>query len=738
MFLISCVLLETLTFVIYRQSRVNKDSTDWLLHSYQVLRIGRLALTDAVDLSNQEQDYVTTGYPTYLKAYKAVLPDLNDRLDDLTKITAGDAEQQSNTDFFRDRIERFKKISASHVEPAHRAQASVYSLKSDAKSTKQAIADVRDAFDVFNQNEEQLLDARTRAANDEQKNYLQTLLMGAILGLGALIGASLFIFSLVAKNMEAEEKLRKTRELFSIILTGINDGIYDHNIPDATISYSASYKDILGYTEKELGTAHAHFKALIHPDDRANVDYVFRQYIDHKTSSYSNMFRLLHKNGHWVWVLSRGVGIWDKDNKIQRFIGAHTDISVQKQREEELNFLNAENEQQRKELALSKEKAEAANQAKSDFLATMSHEIRTPLNVVIGLGRLLLGTPLNAKQYEMAEILHNNADILLRLVNDLLDLSRVESGQIELEVRPFFIEDIFKTIHSMFANQVTNKGLTLTMTNNSGSKSFLGDSARIQQILVNLVSNALKFTSQGGISVTSREEQGKDDATLVTFTVTDSGVGIPTDKLATIFDRFVQADQTISRRFGGSGLGLAICKSLIQLMGGDISVASATDVGSTFTISLPLQIDKEKHLSATITPLSLSTEKKSFQGTVLVVEDYSPNVMVITMMLEHLGYATEVASCGAEAIQKVQERQEPYLAILMDVQMRDMDGLETTRNIRLLEAEKGFHHFILGVTAHTLTGDRNRCLEAGMDEYMSKPVHPDFLAQKLRLLSEAA
>jgi CheY-like chemotaxis protein len=215
--------------------------------------------------------------------------------------------------------------------------------------------------------------------------------------------------------------------------------------------------------------------------------------------------------------------------------------------------------------------------------------------------------------------------------------------------------------------------------------------------------------------------------------VSDTGIGIPLDKQAQIFDKFVQADQTITRRFGGSGLGLSICESLAKLMGGDITLESTPGVGSVFTVRLPIRVAGQAHEAL---PLATDVlEQIVDQGAILLVEDYPPNVMVATMMLENLGFSVVAVNCGEAALQKIRANSQPYLAILMDVQMHDMDGFETTRLIRLLEQEKGFRQPILGVTAHALAGDRERCLEAGMDDYMSKPIHPDILAQKLELLA---
>ena len=735
MFFISCVLLELFTFVVYEQSRINKTSNDWVIHSYEVLRVVRLALLDSADVARDTQDYITSGNRAFLQPYHESVIALTAKTEELTQLTSDNPDQQRHIEILLKRITELKELTATQIDAVSQGHVDAYSLDAFRAATRRAQVAVRTAYQAFSNDEATLLDQRKQTAVIEHRNYVWTLVMGAVLGLGALLIANLVIFNLFSRSGRAEEKLRKGEELFSIILNGLNDGVYDYNIASGLLEYSPSYKAMLGHEVGKLGDTHDDFSQHMHPEDVYNAFEVMDRYIRGETPKYYNIFRVRHKDGRWIWVLSRGVGVRDEAGKMVRLIGTHTDITLQKQREEELAYFIKENERQRGELSQAKERAEAASQAKSDFLATMSHEIRTPMNAVIGLGRIMLDTPLNPKQHEMMETLYANADILLHLVNDLLDISRIESGQLDLETRHFTFDGIFKVLHAMFDGQAHSKNLYFTIDNQLGKHSYIGDSARIQQIFVNLIGNAFKFTPKGGITVTATADYQNEQNALIRLTVADTGVGIPTDKLPIIFDKFVQADQTISRRFGGSGLGLAICKTLATLMGGDIKVTSRDGQGSEFILTLPLAIS---HLVKPALPVSVATSANAAPGRVLLVEDYAANVLVATLMLESLGYTADVASSGSEALKLIENATVSYAAILMDVQMQGMDGYETTRRLRVLEQSKGWRHYIIGVTAHALAGDRDRCIEAGMDDYMSKPIHPDLLERKLKQLSKQA
>ena len=368
-------------------------------------------------------------------------------------------------------------------------------------------------------------------------------------------------------------------------------------------------------------------------------------------------------------------------------------------------------------------------QAKSEFLAKMSHEIRTPLNGVIAAADLMAATQLNDEQHELLDTLRLSAKTLLGIINDILDFSKIEAGRMVLETLPFTPTVLVEEVVSIMAPAAHSKGLTVrTELSSSLPHSVAGDPLRLRQILLNFVGNAIKFTACGEVVIRAmRLKKGEGQSAWLRFEVQDTGVGIPPEKQAGIFDAFTQADSSVTRQYGGTGLGLAICKRLVELMGGQIGVYSQPGQGSCFWFEVPLPVIQENAPEETTAqPSGSALNSHELDGVrVLLVKDNPVNQKVAIRMLQKLGCVVELAENGQQALEKLERAS--YDIVLMDMQMPVMDGLTATRLLRQREQQTGHHQVVIALTANAMQTDRELCLEAGMDDYLSKPLTLDAL-----------
>ena len=487
---------------------------------------------------------------------------------------------------------------------------------------------------------------------------------------------------------------------------------------DGTFSFlSEQFKTITGYNCQDLiGRL---ITDLVPEDERSKVKERLSEIAQKRLTCRDIEFPILHKNGQTVWLNLTAAPYFDLDGTFLGYCGSGTNITQRKTRD--------------LELALARQKADEANRAKSNFLAAMSHEIRTPMNGVLGMAYSLQNTEISPHQKDLVSTIIESGEVLLNLLNDILDLSKIEAHQLELEERSFSVVALLQKCKQLWTPIFTEKSIDLHIeTQLDQVPNVLGDPTRFYQILQNLLSNALKFTDRGQVILRATSEKETYDDLTLRIEVQDSGIGIPTEAQDHLFERFTQADSSVARKYGGSGLGLSICSELVELMDGEIGVRSATGEGSVFWFTASL---KKAERSETQAPLhedrseTIANIQFDPSTKILVAEDNQVNQKVISAFLQIAGLTCDIVDNGLTAIEKAQAIH--YDLILMDIQMPALDGMTATHKIRQL-SEYYDTAPIIALTANASLDDQNFYLNSGMTDYVAKPINPDHLFRAIK------
>jgi len=666
--------------VIIRNRQDVDSSIRWVHHTYQVMQT-----LDSIRFDLYQSSLI-----------RPSADDLDTHLSEFRTLT-------------RDNPAQIRNFSILNL---HLAQA-----KLDPSSTSARIF-IQQTLTDMTAEESRLLTQRQLTLNDTRR----TLDLGLYSALITAFLTILFILRKMKKSSDkrktAEQKLHTSESKYRTLIDNVSAVIYSTN-QEGRIEYAnPGVFSLTGYSPEELHGKKYLF--LVEPSFLPTVKKHYEKQFINNIPETTLQFRTITRIGNIKWVEQIAL-LLKKDGVPSGFQCMVRDITDKKQLELELEAyelkLKKSQLQYQEQLISAKTEADDARKMQEQFLANMSHEIRTPMNGIQGMTKLLLETPLTPQQEEFAAIINRSVDNLLVIINDILDFSKIKAGKLTIERIDFRLQDVITNVRSLFDHRTRKKGLRFDLDVDTIIPEWLqGDPHRLNQVLINLVGNAIKFTEKGSVSLRVAQEQRDAKEIKLIFTVTDTGIGIPQESIPHIFNSFSQAGMDISRKYGGTGLGLAICHQLLEMQGGSIDVTSTVGSGTSFSFRLSFGCQATTNISRQVAH-SLKDFGSLLAGKkLLVVEDNQVNQKLMDYVLRRAGAAVTLANDGREAIKKLEVNS--YDVIIMDLQMPHMDGYETTKYLR---TQLQLRTPVMAMTANAISGEQLRCLEAGMNDYMSKP-----------------
>ncbi|QDU90741.1 Aerobic respiration control sensor protein ArcB [Pirellulimonas nuda] len=534
-----------------------------------------------------------------------------------------------------------------------------------------------------------------------------------------------------ALRVESTKKLRHNEHRLRTALAAGRMGAWDWNLETDRVLFDDTELEILGLGQESRELSSAEFFEWVHPDDREGLAEVLRRVID-EDGHYDHVFRFTTQAGEERWIAGRG-SLLLEPGEPRRMVGVNYDVTAIKQNEIEL--------------AEARQRADSASQAKSRFLANTSHEIRTPLTAILGCAESLVRHPDSADSADTARTIKAQGEHLMHLLNDLLDLSKIEAGKLELRLEPTSPAAALTEIESLMRPRATEKGLRLSVELAGPiPRRVTTDPQRLRQVLLNLVSNAIKFTEKGGVTLTAGldintdlDDASDDDSPMLRIEVDDTGTGVPADELDSIFKRFHQASSAEAAHLQGTGLGLAISSRLAKMLGGRLTAESTVGVGSRFSLTIPIDPNDIGSPEDSIGPSDLAASRRptppaefpaDLKGRVLIAEDTAAVRFILKQLFNDFAGEVEFAEDGQQALdaaRRAREAGRPFDLLLMDMQMPVMTGFDAARALRAA----GHTTPIIALTASAMAGDRQRCLDAGCDGYLAKPIDWDTMVREV-------
>ncbi|MDR7270637.1 PAS domain S-box-containing protein [Pelomonas saccharophila] len=549
-------------------------------------------------------------------------------------------------------------------------------------------------------------------------------------------GARYLVARDVTEQRHAAERLVRNEQQLSLAMRGAALGLWDWQVASGEVHVNERWAEMLGYRVEEIEPHLDSWRALVHPDDWAAIDASLLPHLRGHTDSYRCEHRLRHRDGHWIWVLDAGQVVErDAEGRALRALGIHLDVTDRRAAIDELERSRRELELRVRERTAALEQAtaeaRAANEAKSAFLANISHEIRTPMNAIVGMSRLLSRSTVDTEQAARIATIESAAGHLMTLIGDVLDLSKIEAGHMELEQLPLALPELLRQSLGLFSPQAQAKGVGLRLHAAGLPERLLGDPTRLRQAVLNLVANAVKFTDRGEVVLSVVQLPDASGAAVkLRFEVSDTGPGFAPEVAGRLFSAFEQGDASMARRHGGTGLGLAITRRIAEMMGGEVGLASEPGRGARFWFTARLMRDQRPASFEEGQPLRLSAAERlrlrHHERRVLLVEDNPVNQEIAVAVLAQGALEVCVAPDGESALREA-AAYPAFDAVLMDLHLPDMDGFEVTRRLR----EGGLSAPVLALTASAMPLERAHCERLGMAAFLTKPLDPDALHEAL-------